>query len=327
MGFAVLIYRFAIPATDIKDTDMSKTAKTITRDGLTAGAAFDDMWKTDDVDWALLVRMTEKHPQLVDRITSIKKSHSDSVVAYIAYMTQQLFEMHRVLNPTGGIYLHRDPTAGHYLKIVMDFIFSDGENFRNEIIWFHHDTPVRPKKNFARALGGRPYIGGKSASEGKIPESVWRIPLVGRAMSDNLNKGLVVTFGSIGAPAGFVRRLVDAHAVKDFSNACALPNQNLSADNLYKALSGWAEKFGARQSAAGVKADGDIKNGRKACCRYGQIYAVFLAGDVGGAVPKMRQLLCVLGVAIFGLAARKNCRGLRPPAPVEQRPSPLNIRP
>lgn len=151
--------------------------------------------------------------------------------------------------------------------------------------------------------------------------------LVGRAMSDNMNNGLVVTFGSIGAPAGFVRRLVDAHAVKDFSNACALPNQNLSADNLYKALSGWAEKFGARQSAAGVKADGDIKNGKKACCRYGQIYAVFLAGDVGGAVPKMRQLLCVLGVAIFGLAMRKNGRGLRPPAPVEQRPSPLNIRP
>jgi len=99
-----------------------------------AGAAFDDMWKMKDVDWELLVRMTEQHPQLVDYITSIKKSHGEAMMSYITYMAQRLFEMHRVLKDTGSIYLHCDPTAGHYLKVVMDFIFG-GKNFRNEIVW------------------------------------------------------------------------------------------------------------------------------------------------------------------------------------------------
>lgn len=54
--------------------------------------------------------------------------------AYLAFMGPRLAEMHRVLTPTGSIYLHCDPTASHYLKGVMDAIFGVG-NFRNEIIW------------------------------------------------------------------------------------------------------------------------------------------------------------------------------------------------
>ena len=49
-------------------------------------------------------------------------------------MAVRLFEMHRILKPTGSIYLHCDPTASHYLKMVMDDIFGM-EFFRNEIIW------------------------------------------------------------------------------------------------------------------------------------------------------------------------------------------------
>jgi len=101
-----------------------------------AGAAFKDMWTWDDVDSALLVQLTEKHPQLVDYITSIDKSHGRAMMAYIAYMAQRLFEMHRVLKPTGSIYLHCDQTAGHYLKIMMDNIFGR-KNFCNEIIWMY----------------------------------------------------------------------------------------------------------------------------------------------------------------------------------------------
>jgi DNA modification methylase len=56
------------------------------------------------------------------------------LLAYLSMMTVRLVELHRVLKPTGSIYLHCDPTASHYLKIVMDAIFGK-QNFRNEVIW------------------------------------------------------------------------------------------------------------------------------------------------------------------------------------------------
>ncbi len=58
----------------------------------------------------------------------------NQMMAYLVMMAARLVELHRVLKPTGSLYLHCDPTASHYLKIVMDAIFS-GENFRNEISW------------------------------------------------------------------------------------------------------------------------------------------------------------------------------------------------
>lgn len=56
------------------------------------------------------------------------------LLAYLSYMAQRLLVMHRLLKPTGSIYLHCDPTASHYIKALMDAIFGHG-NFRNEIIW------------------------------------------------------------------------------------------------------------------------------------------------------------------------------------------------
>ncbi len=57
-----------------------------------------------------------------------------SLLAYLAYMTQRLLQMRGLLKPTGSIYLHCDPEAGHYIKVLMDTIFGH-KNFRNEIIW------------------------------------------------------------------------------------------------------------------------------------------------------------------------------------------------
>ena len=54
--------------------------------------------------------------------------------------------MHRILKPTGSIYLHCDPTASHYLKIVMDAVFGE-KNFRNEIVW-HYKGNSTPKRKF-----------------------------------------------------------------------------------------------------------------------------------------------------------------------------------
>ncbi len=58
----------------------------------------------------------------------------NDMLAYLTMMAIRLVELHRVLKPTGSIYLHCDPTASHYLKILMDQIFGV-KNFRNEIVW------------------------------------------------------------------------------------------------------------------------------------------------------------------------------------------------
>ena len=56
------------------------------------------------------------------------------MLAYLTYMAERLEQMHRLLKPTGSLYLHCDPTASHYLKVLCDAVFGAG-NFRNEITW------------------------------------------------------------------------------------------------------------------------------------------------------------------------------------------------
>lgn len=56
------------------------------------------------------------------------------LLAYLVYMSYRLFEMRRILKSTGSIYLHCDPTASHYIKVIMDGVFGH-QNFRNEIVW------------------------------------------------------------------------------------------------------------------------------------------------------------------------------------------------
>ena len=73
-----------------------------------------------------------------------------SLLAYLIAMTLRIVEIHRVLKSTGSFYLHCDPTASHYLKLVLDGIFcnKDGE-FRNEIVWCYRGAGY-PKKDFGR---------------------------------------------------------------------------------------------------------------------------------------------------------------------------------
>jgi site-specific DNA-methyltransferase (adenine-specific) len=59
---------------------------------------------------------------------------ANQMMAYLVMMAARLVELHRVLKPTGSLYLHCDPTASHYLKIILDTIFGV-ENFRNEVVW------------------------------------------------------------------------------------------------------------------------------------------------------------------------------------------------
>ena len=58
----------------------------------------------------------------------------NAMMAYLVMMAPRLVELHRVLKPTGSLYLHCDPTASHYLKLLLDAVFGQG-NFRNELVW------------------------------------------------------------------------------------------------------------------------------------------------------------------------------------------------
>src|SRR6185312_6389656 len=58
----------------------------------------------------------------------------NDMMAYLAMMAARIIELHRVLKPTGSLYLHCDPTASHYLKVLLDAVFGP-ENFLNEVVW------------------------------------------------------------------------------------------------------------------------------------------------------------------------------------------------
>ena len=106
-----------------------------TPDSLAKGASFQDRWSWEkDVHQEWVDQLTDDHPALIEAIESAMHAHSEGMGAYMCFMAVRLLAMHRILKPTGSIYLHCDPTASHYLKAVMDAIFG-WRNFRNEIVW------------------------------------------------------------------------------------------------------------------------------------------------------------------------------------------------
>lgn len=85
-------------------------------------------------------------PRVSKAIGALRDLLGDNqMMAYLVMMAARLVELHRVLKPTGSLYLHCDPTASHYLKIVLDAIFGP-EQFRNEIIWKRTSTHSDAKR-------------------------------------------------------------------------------------------------------------------------------------------------------------------------------------
>ena len=72
---------------------------------------------------AWLGLIADQHPAMYRVIEAAGVSHSNGMKAYLCMMGVRLLELRRILNPTGSIYLHCDPTASHYLKLLMDAIF------------------------------------------------------------------------------------------------------------------------------------------------------------------------------------------------------------
>ena len=88
-----------------------------------AGAAFKDAWTLDDVDVCEHGELADRNPASYSVIEAARQAHGKGMQSYLIFMAVRLLEMHRLLKPTGAIYLHCDPTASHYLKLQMDGIF------------------------------------------------------------------------------------------------------------------------------------------------------------------------------------------------------------
>ena len=100
-------------------------------------AAFVDTWNWGEESeaWYRELQYDCPHQELAVTIVALRRILSETpMMAYLVAMAIRLRELHRTLKPTGSLYLHCDPTASHYLKIVLDVIFGP-TNFRSEITW------------------------------------------------------------------------------------------------------------------------------------------------------------------------------------------------
>lgn len=100
--------------------------------------AYADTWYWDEQSERCFKELVEtSSTKLAETIAGFRGFlHESDMMAYLVNMAIRLRELHRVLKPTGSIYLHCDPTASHYLKVLMDAIFGDA-NFQNEFIWYY----------------------------------------------------------------------------------------------------------------------------------------------------------------------------------------------
>ncbi len=113
--------------------------------------AFEDVWTWDDATNALYDELARgDHGERVGNAISalIGLAPGDHLTAYLVNLAPRIVEIKRVMRRTGTAYLHCDPTASHYLKVLMDAVFGR-ENFRNEIVWCYRGGGV-PRQDFAR---------------------------------------------------------------------------------------------------------------------------------------------------------------------------------
>jgi DNA modification methylase len=140
--------------------------------------AFRDVWTWDRCTEDAYARLLQQGGRVADALRAFRTLLDDGgMLAYLTMMAPRLRELHRVLKPTGSLYLHCDPSASHYLRVLLDAIFGPAQ-FRNEIIWRRtgahgprrcfgpvHDALIFYSKTgdyFFRALK-RPYMRGHVA--------------------------------------------------------------------------------------------------------------------------------------------------------------------
>jgi DNA modification methylase len=119
--------------------------------------AFDDTWHWGpgpEAHYAYLTNTALNQGRVPSPVSTIVAAlragiGENQMMAYLVEMAVRLVELHRVLKPTGSLYLHCDPTASHYLKVVLDAIF-DARNFRNETVWRRFTSHNDARQGLAR---------------------------------------------------------------------------------------------------------------------------------------------------------------------------------
>lgn len=113
------------------------------KDGTQSAAqiqAFEDTWRWDEMAARQFSESVEAGGRVADALLAFERLlGANNMLAYLTMMAPRLVEMRRVLKPSGSLYLHCDPTASHYLKLILDAVFG-AEHFRNEIIWKRAET-------------------------------------------------------------------------------------------------------------------------------------------------------------------------------------------
>ena len=122
-----------------------------TPDSLAAGARFHDRWSWEkDIDAAWMEQIETDWKSVKEVIEAANHTWGDDMGAFLCYMGVRLMEMHRVLKPTGSLWLHCDDTASSYLVLILDAIFGR-QNRRNEVVWRRVLGGKSDAKKFGRA--------------------------------------------------------------------------------------------------------------------------------------------------------------------------------
>lgn len=126
------------------------------KDGTKAASqiqAFEDTWTWDNDDEKVYSELVTAGGKIADCLQAFRKFIGPcDMLAYLVMMTPRLIECKRVLKGTGSMFLHCDTAASHYLKLLMDAVFSP-ENFKNEIIWKRygaHNDAGQGSRHFGR---------------------------------------------------------------------------------------------------------------------------------------------------------------------------------
>lgn len=114
--------------------------------------AFEDTWHWNDKAEAAFDEVMRSGNHAAFELLRAMRAFlgENDMMAYLAMMAARLLELHRVLKPTGSLYLHCDPTASHYLKLLLDGVFG-AKNYVNEISWKRSSRRSSIKRIFRRA--------------------------------------------------------------------------------------------------------------------------------------------------------------------------------
>ena len=137
--------------------------------------AFEDTWHwTEDTESAYQQIISIAPASVVDMMEAFRKfiGVRNDMMAYLTMMCIRLLELNRVLKESGSIYLHCDPTASHYLKVMMDGIFGK-KNFRNEIIWDYSFRMMDLPKFFNRKHDIILFYAKSNDSTFNMPKTIW----------------------------------------------------------------------------------------------------------------------------------------------------------